>query len=250
MLKPELSFQGVAEHGGFNRTWGLPLPQTLALAAGSVLRFQVTEPLDITRIEQLEAYGLGERRSEGFGRVAVNWQPALPSFTVHTPAAQIGVERVPTLQVPTPDSTAPTSESWKLASEMAERLLRQRMERQLINLVHSNPLEKGKLTSTQLSRLRIIARRALQIGSMDDLALLMKNLPQNAREKFASASINGEPFTQWLDIRICEPRHDWNGQVDAVILAGATAELSDVLAAEYTLRLIMAVARLAVKEVT
>ncbi len=56
--------------GGFNRTWGLPLPQVTAIAAGSV--FVVKADVTPDQLRQLEETGLGERRAEGFGRVAVN----------------------------------------------------------------------------------------------------------------------------------------------------------------------------------
>jgi CRISPR-associated protein Csx10 len=59
--------------GGFNRKWGLPLPQALAVAMGSV--FVCAAPgCQEEDLRILEAKGIGERRAEGFGRVAVNGQ--------------------------------------------------------------------------------------------------------------------------------------------------------------------------------
>src|SRR5579883_587393 len=54
--------------GGFNRKWGLPLPQALAMQMGSVLVFR--DPgCDRALLAHLEARGIGERRAEGFGRI-------------------------------------------------------------------------------------------------------------------------------------------------------------------------------------
>jgi len=59
---------------GWNAAMGLPKPDTVALARGSVLLGQCDagqEQAVVTRLEQIEAEGVGERRDEGFGRVAV-----------------------------------------------------------------------------------------------------------------------------------------------------------------------------------
>lgn len=57
--------------GGFNRKWGLPLPQAWAAAKGNVFVFNVGDDPDFAKLER---EGIGERRVDGFGRVAVNWQ--------------------------------------------------------------------------------------------------------------------------------------------------------------------------------
>jgi CRISPR-associated protein Csx10 len=63
--------------GGFNRRWGLPLPQTAALRMGSVIVFKnVSVKKD--RLQDLLASGIGERTVEGFGRVALDWQIGSP----------------------------------------------------------------------------------------------------------------------------------------------------------------------------
>lgn len=61
--------------GGFNRKWGLELPQTLAVSAGSVLVFEAIQPLSLKKLLELEHEGLGERKAEGFGRFVFLDQP-------------------------------------------------------------------------------------------------------------------------------------------------------------------------------
>ncbi|MCR4407438.1 MAG: hypothetical protein NUW24_11040 [Anaerolineae bacterium] len=59
---------------GWNAALGLPKPDTVALARGSVLlgRCDADQEQDaLNRLAQIEAEGVGERRNEGFGRVAV-----------------------------------------------------------------------------------------------------------------------------------------------------------------------------------
>ena len=58
--------------GGFNRKWGLPLPQTIGIASGSVVR--LTGLKADANIAYLLEHGLGDRREDGFGRVVLGWQ--------------------------------------------------------------------------------------------------------------------------------------------------------------------------------
>ena len=63
----------IALHG-WNAAQGLPKPDTVALARGSVLLFQCEKNQEsevFSRLAQIEAEGIGERRGEGFGRIAV-----------------------------------------------------------------------------------------------------------------------------------------------------------------------------------
>jgi hypothetical protein len=57
---------------GWQRSWGLPRPSIVAIAAGSVARFTVSTDVTDEAVAQAVAEGLGERRAEGFGRIAVN----------------------------------------------------------------------------------------------------------------------------------------------------------------------------------
>jgi CRISPR-associated protein Csx10 len=64
--------------GGFNRKWGLPLVQTVAVSMGSVIVIPVYR-VSATGVATLIKSGIGQRRTEGYGRLAVNWQ-LNPSF--------------------------------------------------------------------------------------------------------------------------------------------------------------------------
>jgi len=61
--------------GGFNSTWRLALPDASAARAGSVVILRANESISLTDIVALEAPGLGERLTEGFGR----WMAVFPA---------------------------------------------------------------------------------------------------------------------------------------------------------------------------
>ncbi len=77
---------GVA--GGYNRTWGMPLPQALTVAAGSLVLLEAKERILFSTIEAIEHAGLGERRNEGFGRICF-LAGAYERKTVDRPAAKV-----------------------------------------------------------------------------------------------------------------------------------------------------------------
>lgn len=73
-LKLSRSYTRTEVIGGYNAHLRLPRQQWPAIASGSVFVFNIEQPLDQERLLQLECNGLGLRRGEGYGRIAVNRQ--------------------------------------------------------------------------------------------------------------------------------------------------------------------------------
>ena len=73
-LKLSCSYTRTEVIGGYNSHLRLPRPQWPAIAPGSVFVFKIEKPLDPKRLLQLEYNGLGLRKGEGYGRIAVNRQ--------------------------------------------------------------------------------------------------------------------------------------------------------------------------------
>ena len=76
-LKPELgdrlsAFVRTRRIESWHVGWGLPRPSLIAMAAGSCLVFQVECDLDRNLLGQVESEGIGDRRAEGYGRIAFN----------------------------------------------------------------------------------------------------------------------------------------------------------------------------------
>jgi CRISPR-associated protein Csx10 len=55
--------------GGYNRKWGLPLPQSQVAAAGSVVVLKTKDAIPFDDLMRIEHKGIGERKTEGFGRL-------------------------------------------------------------------------------------------------------------------------------------------------------------------------------------
>lgn len=243
--------------GGFNHKWGLPLPQVPALSAGSVFVFHNTQ-LTPDQSSVLEAEGIGERRVDGFGRVVVNGLEKVQQFRARPPEV-------------VDSSIHPLDEEFHdLAEQMADKILRQRLEQLLLdqtgrselrgkdsrNNLNGQSESKLPISNSQLSRLRLVARQALMTDKceLELVRSLLSNLPKNARNQFENTWVGelrlDQQIHEWLDS--CNnwrenPRF-WISPIPSVQVAGVEQGLTDRLVREYTLRLIMAVAKKATKE--
>ncbi len=224
--------------GGFNRKWGLPLPQVPALAAGSVFVFENVK-IAASKIEELEEKGIGERRVDGFGRIAINWAVKWDNsqeLTVELPEDE-ALSSQPSLKY---------ESSLSLAEKMAERILRQKLEKLLLDSLSREKINKlDSISNSQLSRLRLVARQCLDSSPVSPQLLesLLEKLPSKAKEQYKSTKLDEK-------IRgLLNREKDWIGtKIKPVTVADKTVKLNDELRLEYTLRLIMAIAKKAVKE--
>lgn len=232
--------------GGFNRKWGLPLPQALTVQMGSVFVFDKPN-CDESKLRQLEEQGIGERRAEGFGRVAVNWHTE-PELKVDPTS-------------PTPSIAAVTipsgSDSERLLRRMAERLLRRRLDERLVSKANQTKIDNPPHNS-QLSRLRNILHDELMKEAPDPQRVrdfLNRVKERNAaRNQFERARIGHTPLLKWLEetLQITD-ENTWKSLLgfqagDARKVGGVGAALTNALRTEYVLRLIDAVLARAAKE--
>ncbi len=176
--------------GGFNRTWGLPLPQSVAVQHGSVLVLP-PDTLGPDAIARLEREGVGERRAEGFGRVAI---AALRN--VWNIEAE---ENTPSR--PEPVTLERGSRDGKLALLIARRIQAGRTETEVrTDVVNITNLRRNDLNSSQISRLREVIRRELQKKepNPDCVTRFIDSLRQTARNQFEKARVGTDPLRNWL----------------------------------------------------
>lgn len=234
------------EIGGFNRKWGLPLPQVLAIQMGSAFVYDAPA-CDVSKLHELEIHGIGERRAEGFGRIAINWQtdemlkvdPTKPSRSS------------PPVAIPTGTS----SES--LAKRMAERMLRQRLDERLVVAANFAAVNNPP-SNAQLSRLRNIIHDELMKPTPNPQCVgefLNSVLERNmARRQFERARVGNERLWDWINHIYQTTGENALKTVlgfqtgDGRKVGSAEPEITNALCAEYVLRFIDAVLARAAKE--
>lgn len=229
--------------GGFNRKWGLPLPQALALKMGSVFVFDKPD-CDESKLRQLELQGIGERRVEGFGRIAINWYTEAKLEVDSTSPSRT----IRSVQIPS------DSDSERLLKQMTERMLRRRLDERLI--ARANEIDIiNPPSNAQISRLRSILHDELmkETPSTQRILGFLGSIRERntARRQFERARIGTKSLLEWIEETLqdsaWETRFGFR-QTDVPRVGGIWASLSDELRVEYLLRLVEAVLARAAKE--
>lgn len=161
--------------GGFNRAWGLPLPQGLAIQAGSVFLYDLAQ-LDKHKLNELLERGVGDRRAEGFGRVRALVNPPVVLQRKDVAFAW-----------PAQEQAALSDESQKIAQAVGLQCLIGFLEEKLASAVANLRVEQME-DRAQLSRLRMAARSAVDLK---DFSVITRHLGQlkASAEKLKTARV-------------------------------------------------------------
>ncbi|HAJ36717.1 MAG TPA: hypothetical protein DCL15_13610 [Chloroflexi bacterium] len=246
-VRPIDAFVHTEVVGGFNRRWNLPLPQATAIGAGSVFVFDYNEGLQ-RRLEELVEQGIGERRVEGFGRIAVNWQMSDQLERADSEHEALA-----------PGDVTLTGDQALAAQQLATRILRNRLDERLRAAINQNAIKPHGIRKAQLGRLRVIVQRAQAASRMAErspanLALLMTflgDLKKPARDQLLKARVGSAPLLNWLTDLASNPARvvdKLQAEAMSVTIGGQTATFTAALQVEYALRLIDGVLLLAAKQ--
>lgn len=225
------TYRQTATVGGFNRKWGLPLPQNLVIRAGSVFTFRTDTTIPASSLNTLQWRGLGERRTEGFGRLVINWfDYEDPLYATQSSDLDLNLTK-PHLD----------AESQTLARQMTERLFRRNAERALVEKAHRKEFEiKSPPKRSQLGGLRVEIRQALQTGAIQPVIDYLNAMKPTADKQFAAARIGGDTLKAWLLTQLQTHGNIWRqlDYQDKNPLHLENIEPSSQLDAEYTLRFV------------
>lgn len=193
--------------GGFNRKWGMPLPQVAAIAAGSVFVIEADPPVGDDKLRELEQFGLGERRAEGFGRVAIDWcDEHIPRLGEALQAKNDRDDRA---------AVAMSTSERELAKQILIRRWRRELDNRLTEAIERSPIS-GEIPNSQLSRWRGVAHSALvQRTPLQRLNYLTKFLDDEQKkgsrawEQLRRARINKQRLTDWIKDVLTKPDSPW-----------------------------------------
>ena len=238
------SFKQSGLVGGFNRKWGLPLPQVPVLRAGSVFVLQAGETITAGAISGLEQHGIGYRRAEGLGRVAVNW---LVDEELQLPK--------PVEEEPKKRNDKLVGDGQRIASVMIQRLADSQIEGSLTHYLNNLRFQPRGISPNQLARLRVLVRSAQREGDIKRVYDWLEEMgPRTpARRQLETARVRGERLWRWLKARCDDPATVWAElglNADSLPSLGQErVELSGELAHKVALRLVDGVLARAIKEI-
>jgi CRISPR-associated protein Csx10 len=238
-LPKEEAFINTHVVGGFNRKWNLPLPQTLAIQAGSVFVYPANQGL-LERLHSLVNVGIGERLAEGFGRIAVNWHAAAEIFPVDKS------QPIPPMSFVLKDGAC-----IELAQKMVLRMLREQLDQKLVVAVNGLKMQHPPNipSNAQLSRMRIVARQAFSEKKPQILIQHLGEMKKAAKDQFQRAWIGNQRLDEWLHSRAGNVQSIWQYiKMDQKPNIGGIEPDLEALALEYTIRLIDGLLRKTLKE--
>lgn len=236
---PTRIFQSSSVTGGFNRTWGLPLPQTPMICAGSVYVFERDSGTE-TILQSLVQSGIGERKIEGFGQVALNWHGA----------EKLAQKRPPSERL-LPTTIKLDGAGRNLANTIVNRLYQRKLDDTLLNKVAALKIQSPPENS-QLSRLRVIVRQAQEERKWKVVQDFLENLRSTAKPQFEQARIDGQSFMKWLDNGFGKEgiweKHFATVLADSPQIADTSAVVDEQIKVDTLARLVDAICRKASKE--
>ena len=147
--------------GGYNSHLRLPRQQWPAIAAGSVFVFETKKKFDQKRLLQLEHNGLGLRKGEGFGRIAVNRQGSL-QLCEETPLDDSDKN------IPAEPASVPQSVQDLLLGVVRERCLAETQQRAM-TIAGETKGDKEPPSNALLGRLRLFLQQDKPVESLNSL---------------------------------------------------------------------------------
>lgn len=243
--------------GGFNRKWGMPLPQAMAVKMGSVLVFE-RPALDQQTLMQRAAAGIGERREDGFGRIAIDW-PEIEGFS----SILTELPKKPAIQIDlTQDSPAR-----RLAGEMLQRMVDVRFEAAITRRANILADQIHRPNRSQLARLIEFLQAALNAvpaagleaetekAQLEDNrtaleAYLEKLQSRRATREQFQENVGGMSLLDWVRASIRDEKKIWeelDPNQDLPVIGDLTYAKTPRMAYQYNLRLVIAALAYAAK---
>lgn len=217
--------------GGFNRRWGLPLDQAVAVAAGSVFVIQSQADIAKEQFQTLLNRGIGDRCVDGFGRLAINWHTSENyHYAILTPA-------------PAERTASHTEESLAVLQAAVDTIYRQRLDHWLMGAVQTARFTQGPLRNHQVAQLRLSIRSGMTkplqkepLASQLE-AMLSRN---TARAQLSSAKLDDKALDAWINAWVKDPTRWFEQQTstleDLTVGDCKPSHFPEELSIEYGLR--------------
>jgi CRISPR-associated protein Csx10 len=187
--------------GGFNRKWGLPLPQTPAILMGSWFAVSASE-ITAEEIEALQAVGIGERCNEGFGQFVVDYFQQ-KEYSRQTSSAKSTVPQ------DSPEKVLRTLNLGEGFEWIERRLKAQSIEREIVEQARQLTIAHPP-HSSQIGKLLSWISAELAKPTPDWVGL-KKNLgamKSTASKQFETAHIEGKTLLIWIESKIDEKKRE------------------------------------------
>lgn len=163
----------IVEVHGFNRVWKGAIPSAVMYAAGSVFHIKASEVISEEKFRALEAKGIGIRKNEGFGQIAIFGEYGQIEYKMPMPAEN----EQKTQELFSKDRVDISQEMEIAAKGLAALRIRRQMEKYIV----SHPL---KLKGVSKSNLGVIESLCLELRySPEEAKVKIMDYIKHAKEK-------------------------------------------------------------------
>ena len=185
--KIKKSFFRTTEVESYVSVWNMPRPSETAFTAGSCFLFS-SDKVSPKSLESLLIQGVGERRNEGFGRVALNWQQPSPLTSKSEE------------ETPEEEDQSENSQSQSLP-KLTEGIVAQIVAKEHDNFLIKKAIEEAKEFTTSLPSKSLIAKlEALaSSNSSSDFLKALKKFPEQSKEKLRSCTNGRQKLLEYLE---------------------------------------------------
>ena len=187
--KIKKSFFRTTEVESYVSVWNMPRPSETAFAAGSCFLFSSDE-FSPESLKSLLIQGVGERRNEGFGRVALNWQQ-------DSPLTSKSEEETPERGKGSDNSQSQRPSLPKLTKGIVAQIVAKEHD----NFLIKKAIEEAKEFTTSLPSKSLIAKLEALVASNSSSGFLeaLKKFPEQSKEKLRSCTNGRQKLLEYLE---------------------------------------------------
>lgn len=182
---------------GFNNKWGYRLPNVSGIKAGSILVYDIEGELDSEKVKRLMKDGVGERKSEGFGRILVLEE--LPFKKVELENDDYKIKKVPSLNKDEKDQMK------KIVDRIYKEILKDKLSIIVLNL-NQEITGKEKISANQwgkLYQMMFLLEGLIPNDGQNKVRKYFDNINNKKLNRelmhcFNRVKVKGEPLQQYI----------------------------------------------------
>ena len=185
----EKSFFRTTEVESYVSVWNMPRPSETAFAAGSCFLFS-SDKVSPESLKSLLIQGIGERRNEGFGRVALNWQQRSP---LTSKSEEETLEK---------DKGSENSQSQRpKLPPLTEGIVAQIVAKEHDNFLIKKAIKEANEFKTPLPSKSLVAKLEALVASNSSSGFLdaLRQFPKSSRDSLNACTNGGQTLLEYLE---------------------------------------------------
>ena len=187
--------------GGYNKKWGVRIPQHLALKKGSILKYTFDGAIDREKLQNIQLKGYGLRTEEGYGRFII-----LPSLMINVIEKYVntnGKERLGRIRY--------SSEEKEQLQFIVNSVARKKLSSKMKEIIINNYSADGKVNNNQIGKLVqlfSLAQKQTKEEGIKSINNYIEHLGVNDKSKdgVKKERINQDSLNQLKDLRVHNKR--------------------------------------------